>query len=149
MDDIIIFGSTEDEYIDNLRAVFERLKQHGLTVHPKKCRFGLTSVEYVGHLIDSTGTHFSVDKLTKVIEVPQPRFARELKSFLGLANFFHDHVRNHSVLVAPLNEMLRDYDRRRVLEWTEPQLAAFEAIKLAIQKCPKLFFPDPHLPIHL
>ena len=35
MDDIIIFGSTEDEYIDNLRAVFERLKQHGLTVHPK------------------------------------------------------------------------------------------------------------------
>ncbi len=57
LDDIIVFGTTEDEYIDNLRQVFDRLAKHGVTLNPKKCSFGMEEVEYVGHTINSEGVN--------------------------------------------------------------------------------------------
>jgi len=149
MDDIIIIGNTMEQYIENLEAVLAKLAEHGLTVNPDKCKLGVKSVEYVGHLIDHEGLHFTPEKLAKVIRWPKPVLAKELKSFLGLANFFRDHVRNHSSIVHPLNEMLHNYRRNVKLKWGAKEDAAFEAIIQAINTCPKLFFLDPDLPIHL
>ena len=58
IDDIIVHGSDETRFIDNLRAVFTRLRTHKVTLNPNKCKFGLESVEYVGHTIDRKGIHF-------------------------------------------------------------------------------------------
>ena len=53
IDDIIVHGKTEDEFVDNLRQVFTRLKNKGLVVNPDKCFIGMTEVEFVGHIINS------------------------------------------------------------------------------------------------
>ena len=55
IDDIIVHGKTEDEFVDNLRQVFTRLKTKGLVVNPEKCFIGMTEVEFVGHTINSEG----------------------------------------------------------------------------------------------
>ena len=55
LDDIIVYGTSEDEYVDNLRQVFDRLTKHNVTLNPAKCRFGMEEVEYVGHTINSEG----------------------------------------------------------------------------------------------
>ena len=59
LDDVIITGRTKDEFLQNLIAVFKRLKEVGITINPRKCKFGLRSIEYVGHTINEHGTHFS------------------------------------------------------------------------------------------
>ena len=59
IDDIIVHGQTEEEYLKNMRAVFERFRQFGLTLNPEKCKFGLSEVQYVGHTINEKGIHFS------------------------------------------------------------------------------------------
>ena len=59
IDDIIIYGTTEEEFTNNLRDVLERLNSRNITVNPAKCRFGLTEVEYVGHMISQTGLNMS------------------------------------------------------------------------------------------
>ena len=48
IDDIIVFGSTEEEFLENLEKVLARLKDFGITVNPDKCTFGLEEIEYVG-----------------------------------------------------------------------------------------------------
>ena len=140
IDDIIIFGSTEEEYLRNLAKVLDRLKEHALLVHPGKCRFNLTSVEYVGHVISGEGLHFSREKLQKVADFPKPRTQKELKGFLGLANYFRDHVEHFSMQTTVLEELARNYEPRKPVAWTDETDAAFEKIKTAINNCPQLFF---------
>jgi hypothetical protein len=49
----------------------------------------------------------------------------------------------------PLNDLLKDYDKRRRLVWTEETKQAFEDMKTAIHECPSLFFMDETLPVYL
>jgi hypothetical protein len=66
LDDCIVYGQTEEEFKLNLKAVFERFRAHNITLNPEKCRFGLSSIEYLGHIIDQNGIHFSREKIEKV-----------------------------------------------------------------------------------
>ena len=78
MDDIIIFGSSEDEFLANLDSVLSRLVFKGITCNPDKCKLGLKEIEYVGHLLDSEGFTFSREKLKKVIQVPRPETKKDM-----------------------------------------------------------------------
>jgi hypothetical protein len=149
LDDIIIFGKTEEEFQANLGTVLARLASKNIFINPDKCELGVNEIEYVGHTINGAGMKFSRERLHKVVEIEKPRRAKELKSFLGLANYFREHVKNHSILAQPLNEMLKHYNPKKVLVWTQATEAAFEALKEAVNAAPELFFIDYDLPIHL
>jgi hypothetical protein len=62
IDDVLFFGATENEYLDNSRKVHRRLREKKVTVNPAKTKLGLKEVEYVAHLISSTGTSFTEEK---------------------------------------------------------------------------------------
>ena len=149
LDDIITFGNTEDEYIDNLRQVFDRLVKFGITLNPNKCRFGLEEVEYVGHTINSQGMSFSEVKRGEVLDFPLPTTHKELKSFLGLANYFRDHVKNHSMITQPLQGMVTNYTKNKPLKWTDELIATFHKVRKTVGECPKLHFIDDKLPLFL
>jgi len=74
-----------------------------------------------------------------------------MKAFLGLAQYFHDHVRGFASIAAPLHELIRQYDKKKKkrIQYTEAAHAAFEEIKKAINECPKLHFIDPNYPTYL
>ena len=88
IDDIIVHAQDAESFLSRLRQVFERLRKHNITLNPEKCRFGLQSVEYVGHTIDETGLSFSTEKLNEVLAISPPTYAKELRSFLGLVHIF-------------------------------------------------------------
>ena len=90
--DVLIHGSTDNEYIDNSRKVLGRLREKKVTANPAKTRLGLKEVEYVGHLISSTGTSFTEEKRLQVLDFPLPETEKALLQFIGLANYFRDHV---------------------------------------------------------
>ena len=142
LDDIIIYGRTEEEFAENLKAVLARLGDHNITVNPDKCRLGLREIEYVGHLISEAGCHFTREKLQKVVEVALPVKSQELKSFLGLTNYFRENVRNYAAVTQPLQTMLHDYNPRKVLEWDPGTRQAFEETKRLVNECPMLFWMD-------
>ena len=149
LDDIIVFGKTNTEFIDRLRQVFGRLRKHKITLNPKKCIFGVPSVEYVGHTIDSTGLSFSREKIDGVLMIPPPKSGKDLRSFLGVVGYFRDHIANHSTLVHPLYELYSNWEKTRRMEWTPEATDAFTAVRKAINECPTLFFVDDSSPIVL
>ena len=142
IDDIIVHGATEEEFLARLRKVLKRLREYKVTVNPSKCRFGLSEIEYVGHVIDPTGLNFSQDKKDKVRDFPLPVMAKHVKSFIGLANYFRDHIHNHSSIMVPLQKMILNYEKSRKVVWTEEAKESFEHIKKAISDCAKLYFID-------
>ena len=131
LDDIIIFGRTEAEYLTNVDKVFDRLREKKVVLSPTKCKFGMTEVEYVGHMINEKGLTFSKAKIDKVVDFPIPQVAKQLKSFLGLANYFRDHVQGYSEVTAPLQGMILDYQTTRKVKWdtgTEQVFAATQNV---------------------
>ncbi len=121
-------------------------------MNPDKCDFGMQQIEFVGHLIDSEGMRFSNKKLIGIREFKLPRSKKELKSFLGLANFFRDHVQGHSLLSHPLSAMLEGYTKRtrqQMVPWTTETIESFEKLKMAVNNCQKLYFLDYSNEIYL
>ncbi len=149
IDDVIVFGRNEDEFIENLEKVLKQLQERNVSLNPKKCTLGSKEIEFVGHVIDSEGLRMSEEKRSKVIDFKKPVIAKGLKSFLGLANYFRDHIRNHSQIVRPLQEMIRNYKKGHKLIWTDETNKAFDTIKNAINNCPKIFFIQDDAPIYL
>ena len=93
--------------------------------------------------------HFTRARLDTVLQFELPTFGKQLKSFVGFCNYFRDHVENFSTKMFPLNELLKDYDKRRRLVWTEQSRQAVEDMKMAIHNCPSLYFMDDLLAIFL
>jgi transposase InsO family protein len=149
LDDLIVYGATEEEYLHNLEKLLDRLRDKNVSLSPSKCRFGLRSVEYVGHTINENGISFSEEKRRKVFDFPTPLVQKHLKSFLGLANYFRDHIPNHSSIASPMHKLVKDYKRQKQLVWTPEALAAFEKMKHSIADCQTLWWMDDHLPVFL
>ena len=142
IDDVIIYAQTEDDFLNRMRQVFDRFRKHKLTFNPEKVRLGLQRVEYVGHVIDDTGLSFTREKISEVADFPKPMTAKALQSFIGLAGYFRRHIRDFTSMEHPMRLMIAQYKRTKRFDWTPEGIEAFEAMKKAINDCPKLYFPN-------
>lgn len=142
IDDIFVFGKDDDEFVRNLESVFKRLRMHKVTLNPKKCRFGLTSVEYVGHIISADGVSFSKEKREKVLNFPLPQTQKQLQAFLGLVNYFRDHVPQMTEHERPLRDLMDTSKKNFTLVWNTHAEQHFYEAQEMISNCPKLFFVD-------
>jgi hypothetical protein len=153
LDDIIVFGRTEEEFVHRLSQVFQRFREFNITVNPDKVTLGVTHIEYVGHLVDSTGHSFSREKIDSVINFSKPITAGALQSFIGLTGYFQTHIKDYQMLTRPLRKMLKDYNKRTssrlVLQWDEETTRAFENVIVAFKHVPTLYFLVPDAPIFL
>ena len=147
IDDILVFGKDEDDFMDNLEKVFKRLRQYNVTLNPKKCRFGMDKVEYVGHVISFEGVTFSDEKRVKVLDFPLPSTQKDLQAFLGLVNYFRDHVPDMTGLVKPLRVLIDTKKKNQRLTWTDIASENFYKVRDIVANCPALYFVDENAPI--
>jgi transposase InsO family protein len=147
IDDVILFGSSDDEFVSNLKEILLRLRKHKIVINPKKCSFGMDHIECVGHTLSAKGVTFSSEKREKVLTFPKPVRMKEMLQFLGLVNYFRDHVSDMTERMKPLRELVKNYDKRKVLQWTAESETAFFSARDEIGSCPALFFVDESAPI--
>ena len=86
LDDIIIFSKNE-EHLEHLRIIFQRLKEAGLKLKRSKCDFMKTQIQYLGHLISSNGIQPLPEKSGSIKNMSAPKSAKEFKQFLGLTGY--------------------------------------------------------------
>jgi hypothetical protein len=153
LDDILVYGKDAEEYLTNLRSVFERFRRYKITINPDKCLFGVTSLEFLGHTINENGISFAQTKLDSVVNFVKPENVKQLRSFIGLVNYFRDHVRNYSHVLKPLQDVLtqalKQGNSKTMIKWVKEAETSFQQIKDAVNSCPLLFFLNEDAPIFL
>jgi transposase InsO family protein len=149
IDDIAIHAATEEQFLTRLEEILLRFRKHNVKLQGKKCEFGLTEIEVLGHVIDSTGVTFSGEKLRGVDDTLLPTTGTKLLSFLGLANYFRDNVRNIHVHEGPLRQLASAHPKSSIIKWTPTLEDHFEQLKKAVWSCTKVHFVDDSLPIFL
>ncbi|XP_003369138.1 retrovirus-related Pol polyprotein from transposon 17.6 [Trichinella spiralis] len=88
LDDIIVYGSTEEEHLERLANVLHRLQSVGLEIRPNKCQMMRRSVRYLGHFVTQHGMGTDLEKTAAVQEWPRPRCVKEVQQFMGLPSYY-------------------------------------------------------------
>ena len=144
LDDIIVAGSSEEEHLQLLDRVLERLNRYNLTVNRKKCSFFQKEVTYCGFRIDKEGLHKVPEKVNAVLEAPQPRNVTQLRAFLGMVNYYHRFLPNLSHKLAPLHRLLQ---KNIKWAWTPECVTAFQGVQQLMASDIILTHFDPNFPV--
>lgn len=138
LDDILVHAATHEELLDNLLTVFSRLRQHQLTVHLKKCEFGVSEVTYLGHVLTAEHNSAPTAQVLAIQETPVPRTKKELLSFLGSCNWLRLYLPRASEVLSPLHAA----STRKTFKWTQADQEAFDQAKTAFGNLQPLHRPD-------
>ena len=107
IDDILVFSSNFEEHLDHLDQVFQRLRNAHLTLKLEKCSFAVDKVTYLGHVITKNGVEVDPSNTEKVKTHPILKNQKQLKQFLGLANYYKRFIKDFSKICVPLNRLLQ------------------------------------------
>ncbi|KAK3535368.1 hypothetical protein QTP70_010217 [Hemibagrus guttatus] len=144
IDDILVYSTSMEEHLHQVREVLARLQQHHLYIKLEKCEFHRPMVTFLGYVISHQGVEMDMVKVRAVTEWHAPSTVRELQHFLGFANFYRRFIRNYSSVVGPLTSLLRGKPKK--LSWTDQAHIAFLQLKERFTTAPILRHPDPELP---
>ena len=152
LDDFETDAPSFKEMLLRLRKILTRLREFNITLNPKKCKFGLSEVEFVGHLVTRYGLNFTQEKKEEVLNFVLPETKGKLKTFIGLTGYFQRHIKGYVNYTHLLNQMLTGYEKRLAgekLMWTEETTKAFHELQNAVANCQTLHFRDPQAPVRV
>lgn len=135
IDDIIIYGETKEELLKSLQSVLERLQAFDIRVNMSKCQMGLEEVEYVGHIVGRNGVKVSPRRVQALQALPVPKNLKDLRHFMGIANYMRRFINNFARVCKPLSAMMSD---KVPFHFGQEQKESFEAIKEALVNAPVL-----------
>jgi hypothetical protein len=140
LDDLLIISkSSFTDHLKKVETVLQRLAKVGLKVNIEKSTFGTQKLEYLGYWLTPKGIQPLARKIEAILNLKSPTTLRQLRSFLGMVNYYRDMWKRRSHLISPLTELTI---KGKKFNWGEPQEKAFKEIKSILAKETMLTFPD-------
>ena len=99
LDDILIYSNSMSKYYWYIKEVLKHLCKAGLYTKTEKYKFYFESVEYLGHILSSSGLIMSDDKVKIIQDWLKPKKVKDIQSFLGFANFYCWFIFNYLDIV--------------------------------------------------
>lgn len=88
LDDILVFRNSHEEHAEHLRKVLQSLRDNGLYAKPAKCSFNQPELEFLGHVVGAEGIKVDPMKTAVVRDWAEPKSVSDIRSLLGLTNYF-------------------------------------------------------------
>lgn len=137
-DDILVYSTTWDDHLAHLNTVLSILSANQLFAKRSKCSFGVTTVNYLGHLISEQGVSVEPSKIAAILSWPTPTTTRGVRGFLGLAGYYRKFIRQFGSIAAPLTRLLS----KEGFQWTTEAENSFNHLKAALTSPPVLRLPN-------
>ena len=115
------------------------LRHSNLKLGADKCTFAAKEVNYLGHRVTEEGLLPDSSLLAAIREIPPPKTATEIRSFLGLAGYYWRYVKGFAAIAAPLHALTR---KDAVFHWSEDCQTAFDRLKTLLTTSPITAFQD-------
>ncbi|GBG89552.1 hypothetical protein CBR_g49341 [Chara braunii] len=141
---LVSIVTTLQEHQGHLTQVLGKLRESNFKINVKKCEWAKTKVLYLGHALDRDEIKPEDSKIATIRDWLTPHSLTELRSFLGLANYYRKFVRNFSTIAAPLRRLLR---KEAIWTWDKDCTSALKKLKRALIEYLFLKVADPSLPV--
>jgi hypothetical protein len=126
IDDIWIYSKSDEEHARHLHIILQRLWDHQHYAQFIKCAFWLKEVPFLGHIISAEETAVDPSKVQEVLDWKFPRSVTQIRSFLGLAGYYHRFIPNFSKIANPMTKLL---EKEEKFEWSPQYEEAFLTLK--------------------
>lgn len=149
MDDVIIYSSgSREDHFRKVRTVLRALWDGGLYLDPKKSEFAQKKIKYLGFIVHADGKGVGPDeeKVEAIRNWQAPKTQKEVRRFLGFANYYRVFIPNYSKIAAPLTSLT---GKGVSFSWGKPQEEAFEKLRDKYCNAPVLSHWDPSIPTFL
>lgn len=141
IDDVAVYSNTWEEHLPDVEVALKLLREKGLTVKIKKCKFAQEEVTFLGHTVGGGKVKTQEAKVKTILEIPVPTTKKELQSFLGSTGYYRKFVEGYSTIAACLSNLTRKKLPEK-LQWTTEHQQAFERLKTALATAPVLAAPQ-------
>ena len=146
LDDIVVYSSTLEEHVEQLKLVFQKLRENQLFAKLEKCSFAQECIKLLRHVVERGRIRMDLDKVKAIQEWQAPTGISELRSFLSLANYYRRFVEGYSRIATPLTELLK---KNNGWVWSENCQRAFDELKRSMSSDPVLALPDVSKPFEV
>ena len=143
LDDILIYSKTAEEHKLHVRQVLDVLRQNRFYVCQSKSNFASEETKFLGHIVNSKGIRPDPKKVAAVVDWPELKNVHDVRSFLGLVNYFRKFIKDFASLAEPLTNLTR---AKNPWAWTDRCRQSFLALKHCLTKAPLLRTPNEKLP---
>ena len=126
VDDVLVGTEDEKGHDKIVVEVLKRLKENDLYMKPEKCLWKVSKVNFLGVVMGQRKIEMKEDKVAGVLNWSTPKTVRDVRKFLGLANYYRQFIKDFAAIAKPLNMLTRKYEKWR---WEEAQQKAFEQLK--------------------
>lgn len=138
LDDILVMGKAFSDHLKNLRSVFERFRQHGIKLKPKKCDLCKSEVTFLGRKVDKDGMAIGREYVEAINKWSVPTNTKEVEKFLGFVNYHRNFIKGYSKIAKPLTGITG----KNTFKWGQDQQEAYDILKTALQTAPVLTLPN-------
>ena len=104
VDDTVVYGKDEQNFLQMLDMVLDRMTKFNVRLKPSKCLFGMTSIEFLGRIFDENGVYLSEQRVQGIRDLPILTSVLAVRSFVGMVNYFRDFIPSLSSYLQPLTE---------------------------------------------
>ncbi len=115
LDDLLVISKiTFLDHLKKLRPVLIRLREARLKVNVKKSKFCAKEIEYLGYQLSREGIAPQTNKIDAILALTPPTTVKQLRTLLGMVQYYHDMWKNHSKMLAPLTDLVGECGTTKV-----------------------------------
>jgi len=139
VDDILVGTETEEGHDEIVKEILRRLEENDLYIKPEKCIWKVRKIGLLGVVIGPNGIEMEEEKVDRVLSWPEPKNMKDVRKFLGLANYYRRFIKDFARVARPINVLIRKDVK---WQWGVEQQKAFDELKRAFTTKPVLAAPD-------
>jgi len=139
VDDMLVGTEMEEGHDEVVEEVLRRLEENDLYVKPEKCAWKVRKIGFLGVVIGPSGIEMKKEKVDGVLSWLEPRNVKDVRKFLGLANYYRRFIKNFAQIARPINMLTRKDVK---WQWEEEQQKVFDKLKRVFTTKPVLVAPD-------
>ena len=139
MDDVLVGTEAEEGHSEVMEEVLRRLEENDLYVKPEKCMWKVQKVPFLGVVMGEGKVEMKEDKMEGVLKWPTSQCMKDVRKFLGFANYYRQFVKDFAKVALPMNRLTRKDEKWK---WGKEQQAAFEQLKAVFTTRPVLATPE-------
>ena len=142
IDDMLIFGSYDETFLDNTRTVFQRCRERNVYLKMSKSWLGFPSAKFYGYIVEQNSFRLSDERKLAIQQIPFPRNQKQARSVLGSGVFFKPFVPHYSTITASLYDLTKDDFSWNQAKWTVDYITIFNEWKVHLANSLNLFYPN-------
>jgi len=141
VDDVLVGTETEERHDKIVEEILRRLEENDLYIKLEKCVWKTRKIRFLEVIMGPNGIEMVKVKVkvNRVLSWPEPKNVKDIRKFLGLANYYRRFIKNFAQVARPMNVLMR---KDAKWQWGQEQQKAFDKLKRIFTTRPVLAAPD-------